>query len=231
MNAKLFGHFMSFMMEKSTLSDTETGSPQLVSPSSDSGRGRSNEELRTATSKIRSDLLDRAVRDAEEKYHGPNLGPHFRPDHVDNLIWQLVSAFNCRSVYGVSLTATRILVKLFNVMEPLGFTKSRRLCKRLSGLVEDVKTVRDWRRSGEITTEMQHILVGDLLEEDNLGRFFSELFAELQNCAESIPRSEQKTLALAIIDAFCVVLGLDEVLGDEKADDALILQRTRTWPP
>ena len=69
---------------------------------------------------------------------------------------------------------------LFNTLEPSIFQRSRDLCEPAIWALEDVRRIRKWKRRGDITTEMQHILLQDWLEEGALKKFWEAMFEEGQ---------------------------------------------------
>lgn len=184
-----------------------------------------NEKLWRVISEIKKGLLVRAAREAEHENPSLNLGPHYRHCHLNHL------TFKGQSAYTGSLAATSILIKLLDVVAPLGFTRSRQLCLGVLWALQDIKNIREWKKSGEITMEMQHILVGDWLKERAIPKFFSEFILQVRECVDRIPSSERPEIAHAILGAFRLALGLDQKLGGECADEGLKLERAETWPP
>jgi hypothetical protein len=175
-------------------------------------------------------MLTRAQDNAAEDYQGHDLGPHFRHGDSNNPLRKLTSAFYIRDVLTMFNTVSDIANTIICVAEPLGFVTSKRYCARLPGLLADLKMVRDWRTTKEITTEMQHILVQDLLKEEDLPRFVTALLLEAEISAKSFPLTQREMLGSALLKAIFMVLGLNDPFENEVSIDIPKPRRSMTWP-
>ena len=99
---------------------------------------------------------------------------------LQNAIINVRRAWQSHSAYAIAMTLLCGLRDLFNTLEPSIFQRSRDLCGPAIWALEDVRRIRKWKRRGDITTEMQHILLQDWLEEETLKKFWEAMFEEGQ---------------------------------------------------
>jgi hypothetical protein len=88
-------------------------------------------------------------------------------------------AWKSRSAYAIAMAGLCGLQDLLDTVDPSQSSRSRELCQTAIWAVEDLKRIRKWKRRGEITTEMQHILVQDWLEEAELKHLVAAVAADL----------------------------------------------------
>lgn len=89
-----------------------------------------------------------------------------RKQVLSNALRDFERAWKSRSAYAIAMAGLRGLQYLLDTVDPSLFSRSRELCQQSIWAVEDLKRIRKWKRKREITTEMQHILVQDWLEEE-----------------------------------------------------------------
>lgn len=99
---------------------------------------------------------------------------------LKNAMINLKRAWQSHSAYAVAMTLLCGLRDLFDTFEPATFQRSRDLCEPAIWALEDVRRIRKWKRRGDITMEMQHILLQDWLEEGALKEFWKAVCEEGQ---------------------------------------------------